>query len=116
MNGSLIAILCIAYFVLIACALSLTRAADLGDHALENADNDAERVESERVIAYARSSTDHDAESRRVAQLIGATVMGLQQGDRHRAGGLRPVRVERRSGPSDRPCTRPQSSRRNVRV
>jgi hypothetical protein len=111
MNGSLITLLCIAYFALVVCALSPSRAPDPGAGALEDSANEAERV-----VAFARSSSDHDAESRRVARLISATVLSLQQRERHDAGAVRVARGARRTGRPDGPCTRPRSRQRGVRV
>jgi hypothetical protein len=74
LNGSLVAALCIAYFVLIACALAFGRTAADGDQAMirsENEQNEQDRRRRQHsfatarrasalpaVVTYARTTTD----------------------------------------------------------
>jgi hypothetical protein len=126
LNGSLVAVLCIADFVLIVCALSLGCAAGDGDRATARSYDELERPydELERrrrlgspaakclsselsVAAYARTTMDHDTASREAAQTIGATVLSLQRSQRLGSGEHRAIRCEHRPGtPSRSPTPR----------
>jgi hypothetical protein len=119
LNGSLVAVLCIADFVLIVCALSLGCAAGDGDRATAGSHDELERrrrlgspaakcLSSElSVAAYARTTMDHDTASREAAQTIGATVLSLQRSQRLGSGEHRAIRCEHRPGtPSRSPTPR----------
>ena len=75
LNGSLVAILCIAYFVLIACALAFGRAAADGDQAMVRSENELARRRRQHafaatredsalpaVVTYARTTSDDEAD------------------------------------------------------
>jgi len=109
LNGSLVAVLCLAYFVLIASALAFGRAAGDGDRAMVRYDNELERRRRRHtpstaredsalpnVVAYARTTSDDDAASRRVAEMIDATVLSLRPSERSCSAEPRATRCERR--------------------
>jgi hypothetical protein len=112
LNGSLVAVLCIADFVLIVCALSLGCAAGDGDRATARSYDELERGRRLRshaakglgselsVAAYARTRMDHDTASREAAQTIGATVLSLQRSERLGSGEV--IRCEHRHGTPSR--------------
>ena len=131
LNGSLVAVLCIAYFALIVCALPLGCAAGDGDRAMARSDDELERrrrlrspaatcLGSERsVVAYARTTMDHDAASREAAQTIGAMVLTLQRSARLDSGEHRAIRCEHRRGTprrSSTPGRRGDDTHRALRV
>ena len=113
LNGSLVAVLCIAYFVLIVCALAFGRAAADGDRAMLRCENELDRRRRQHslaatrqnsalpaVVTYARTTSDDEATSRRVAQMIDATVLSLRPSERRCSVEPRATRCERRTRPS----------------
>jgi hypothetical protein len=121
LNGSLVAVLCIAYFVLIACALAFgrTSAAD-GDQAMIRSENEQDRRRRQHsfattrqdsalpaVVTYARTTTDDEAAARRVAQMIDDTVLSLRPSGRSCSVEPRAARCERRTRPASQRSLRP---------
>lgn len=113
LNGSLVAILCIAYFVLIACALAFGRSAADGDQAMVRSENELARRRRQHsfaatredsslpaVVTYARTTSDDEATARRVAQMIDATVLSLRPSPRSCSVEPRTARCERRARPA----------------
>lgn len=118
LNGPLVALLCVAYFVLIACALSTGRSDARAVRAEPRRDRELARrcerrspatrrpdAEAPALVAYALTTMDHAARSRRLDETIGSIVLSLRGTERCTA-----IRAGRRDDPGAK-CTSTRSSR-----
>jgi hypothetical protein len=82
LNGSLVAVLCLAYFVLFAVALSYGQSPAEDAAGMAQRSTRSTRPGAETIVAYTRSARDHQARSHRTDQAIGAIVLSLRHGQR----------------------------------
>ena len=82
LNGSLVTVLLLSYFLLVVCALSYGqppagRAAETSGRCTRSPAPDAATI-----VAFTRSARAHQARSRHTDQTIGTIVLGLREGRR----------------------------------